>query len=259
MLRLPLALVLLLCAQLVQGAKLRQETVQAFDKYDQQVARRVQTDLDAGHLITGLTSEQISQLKRGEVVMMPMAGVPDISGGLLHDWVGAVFIPKATLTSTLALLEDYNNHKVTYKSEVTDSKLLSHTGNEFRAFMRFYKKKILAVTLDTEHVARYVSLSPTRAYSFSRSTKIAEVDDAGTRSEHEKPQGDDDGFLWRLNSYWRMEEKDGGTYVQCEAVSLTRDIPAGLGWLIKPFVTDVPRESLHNTLESTRRALTSGK
>ena len=106
--------------------------------------------------------------------------------------------------------------------------------------------------MDTEHDAHYVTLSPTRAYSTSRSTKITQVDDAGKPSEHHKPLGHDDGFLWAIDSFWRMEEKDGGVYVQCEAITLTRDVPTGFGWLIKPFLTEVPKESLYATLNSTR-------
>jgi hypothetical protein len=45
-------------------------------------------------------------------------------------------------------------------------------------------------------------------------------------------------------------------WVQCESVTLTRDIPFGLGWIVRPFVTDIPKESLTFTLETTRRALT---
>ena len=123
---------------------------------------------------------------------------------------------------------------------------------EFRAYLRFYKKKVFAVTLNTEHLAHYKTLSPTRAIQSSQTTRVAQVENAGTPKEHEKPVGDDDGYLWALNSYWRLEEKDHGVYIQCEAISLTRDIPSGLGWLIKPFVTEVPKESLHNTLEDTR-------
>jgi hypothetical protein len=81
------------------------------------------------------------------------------------------------------------------------------------------------------------------------------VEDPGKGNEHEKPPGDDDGFLWRMETWWRMVEADGGVYVQSEVVSLTRDIPAGLGWLIGPFVTSIPKESLTFTLDATRKAV----
>ena len=97
--------------------------------------------------------------------------------------------------------------------------------------------------------------SATRAHSRSTAVRIAQVENAGSRDEREKPPGDDGGFLWRMETWWRMEERDGGTYVQSESVSLTRDIPAGLGWLIRPFVTSIPRESLTFTLEATRRGV----
>ena len=63
------------------------------------------------------------------------------------------------------------------------------------------------------------------------------------------------GFLWRFNNYCSLEERDGGTYIQCESLSLTRDIPSGLGWLVKPFVTSIPKESLEFTLTAICAAL----
>jgi len=101
----------------------------------------------------------------------------------------------------------------------------------------------------------YRILAPDRAVSDSYSTRIAEVENAGGANESEKPVGDDHGFLWRLNSYWRFLERDGGVYVQLEAISLTRDIPTGLNWLVSPFVTSIPKESLVFTLARTREAL----
>jgi hypothetical protein len=60
--------------------------------------------------------------------------------------------------------------------------------------------------------------------------------------------------MWRLNSYWRFVERDGGVYIECQAVSLSRGIPVKwlLGWLIGPIVNDLPKESLLNTLTATR-------
>ena len=47
--------------------------------------------------------------------------------------------------------------------------------------------------------------------------------------------------------------------MQLEAISLTRDIPEGLGWLVRPFVTTIPKESLVFTLSRTREALAEGR
>jgi hypothetical protein len=102
---------------------------------------------------------------------------------------------------------------------------------------------------------KYIQLGPKRWRSISRSTKIAEVDNAGKASEREKPPGTGEGFLWRLNSYWRFEERDNGTWVECQAVSLSRDVPTGLGWVVEPIIRNLPKDSLENTLRATRDAL----
>jgi len=77
-----------------------------------------------------------------------------------------------------------------------------------------------------------------------RRCALPEVENAGKNNEREKTPGDDDGFMWRMETWWRVEERDGSVYVQSEVASLTRDIPAGLGWMIKPFVMGIPKESL---------------
>lgn len=113
------------------------------------------------------------------------------------------------------------------------------------------------MVLNTNHDVRYFPLGPARLHSRSYSTRIAEVADAGKPGEHEMPVGQDHGFLWRLYSYWRFQERDGGVYVECQAISLTRNVPTGLGWLIEPIIRNLPRESLANTLTATRQALTT--
>jgi len=125
----------------------------------------------------------------------------------------------------------------------------------FKCFLRLRQTKLLTVVLDTQYDVHYARLDSTRAYSRSYSTRVAEVESAAQPGEHEKPIGNDSGFLWRLNSYWRFREGDGGVYVQLEALSLTRDIPDGLGWLIRPFLTSIPRGSLVFTLSRTREGL----
>jgi hypothetical protein len=64
--------------------------------------------------------------------------------------------------------------------------------------------------------------------------------------------------LWRLNTYWSYEERDGGVYVQVESVSLTPSIPYGLGWAVGPYVESIPRESLEFTLRAVCNGLRNG-
>ena len=148
------------------------------------------------------------------------------------------------------MVQDYDHHKDVYKPEVIDSRVISHTGNDFRIYLRLLKKKVITVVLDTEHEVQYTPVDRTRWRSVSRTTKIAEVKNAGKPDEREMPPGTGEGFLWKLNSYWRFEERDGGTWMECEAVSLTRDVPTGLGWLDR---ADHPRPAEREPGEHARR------
>ena len=248
-----------------RAAELKPETDAAFNRYAQLSEQRMQGDLQSGSFlwVDGLPSQQreavSDRLKRGEVVTQGLetfergASMP-VPGGLIHHWMGVVFIPGGNLKQTLAVVQNYDEHSRIYAPRVVRSKMIQHNASDFKVFLRLRDTKIVTVVLDSEYDVHYVHLDSTRAYGDSHSTRIAEVESAGQPGEHEKPVGNDNGFLWRLNSYWRFCERDGGVYVQLEAVSLTRDIPDGLGWLIRPFVTSIPRDSLVFTLNATRKA-----
>jgi hypothetical protein len=179
----------------------------------------------------------------------------DVPDGLIHHWIGATFVRGATLERGVALLQDYDNHAELFAPMVTRSRLLKRSGDTFVSFLRFRQKKVITVVVNTENEAHFSRPGPGRAEARIRSTRIAEVDNPDTPQESEKPVGNDGGYLWRLNTYWRVLEADGGIYVQCESVTLTRGIPVGFGWLIRPFVTSIPRESLEFTLETSRKLL----
>jgi len=237
------------------AAELKPQTVAAFDRYVQQAEQRM--DGRKSFLWAGESAARARRVRQGEMVIEPATGTPEtpVIGGLVHDWVGAVFIPGATLEQTLAVGQDYNRHKDIYRPEVLDSRILARTDNDFRVYLRLLKKKVVTVVLDTEHEVHYEPVDGTRWRSRSRSTKIAEVKNAGQRDEHELPPGTGAGYLWRMNSYWRYEERDGGTWVECEAISLTRDMPTGLGWLIEPVIRGLTRDSLASTLRETRASV----
>ena len=248
------------------AAQLTPETTAAFDHYVELSEQRMSQELNSGSFlrVDGLPQPQrdarYQQLKSGEVITDRLRtldhGTPiPVPHGLIHHWMGTIFIPGATLAQTLAFVEDYDNQYKFYAPEVQRSKLVQRNGDQFKVFLRLQKKKIITVILNTDDDVKYTLLGPDRATSDSRSTRIAEVEDSGKPNESEKPVGDDSGFLWRLNSYWRFLQRDGGTYVQLEAISLTRDIPTGLSWLVSPFVTSIPQESLVFTLTRTREAL----
>jgi hypothetical protein len=246
-------------AQLAKTVQLKPQTVEAFDVYIREAEAAMEQTLHDGStfLWSDLCSERTQQVQKGQVVAQFWAGrgpviVPD---GLIHDWIGATLIPDTSVEDTLALIQDYDNHKNIYKPEVIASRLISHHGNNFQIYLRLLKKKFITVVLDTDHEVHYHSLDRSHCVCRSFTTRIAEVKDAGSPKEKVLPPDTGYGFLWRLYSYWRFLERDGGVYVECRAISLTRDVPSGLGWAIEPIIQKLPKEALINTLEATRRGL----
>jgi hypothetical protein len=242
-------------------------TAEAFHRYVRLSEIRNDTELQRGTgllWIDGLAASErtpaYEDLKRGAVKMRKLetlenGAVIECPGGMIHHWVGLAFMPGAKLQDVLEVLQDYNRHAVYYAPDVERSKIESRDGDHFRVFLRFRRHKVVTVVLDTEHDVQYFRDSETQAHSRSSAVRIAQVENPGKDDEREKTPGDDDGFLWRMDTWWRMVERDGGVYVQSEVVSLTRNIPAGLAWLIGPFVTSIPKESLAFTLEATRKAV----
>ena len=249
---------------------MKPETAAAFDRYIRATEAEHAADLSKGVflVIDGLPDparkEAYARLRQGQLYIEPLHtkenGHPiPIRGGLVHHWVGAIFIPGARLSEVLAVLQNYDNQKNIYKPYVRRSKLLEHNGNKYRIYLQFYHKSIATVVINANFDVDYATPGPTRAMSQAYSTRIAEVENPDKRNEHELPVGNDHGYLWRLDNYWRVEEKDGGAYVQVESVALTRSIPAVAAWLINPLVRSIPRSVLSSLLTATREAVLSGQ
>ncbi|SRR5579864_250346 len=246
-------------AQAAETVQLKEATLDAFAEYIREAEAGMDRTLheEGAFLWSDGDAERAQKIRKGDTVAQFWSGtrpvtVPD---GLVHDWIGATIIPGATVAQTLALIQDYDNHKNIYKPEVIDSKLISRRGNDFQIFLRLLKKKIITVVLDTDHDVHYSQPAAGRWCCRSYTTRIAEVEDAGTPQEKVLARDTGYGFLWRLYSYWRLQERDGAVFAECRAISLTRDVPLGLGWIMEPIIRKLPRESLINTLESTRRGV----
>ena len=267
-------LTLLLCvavgSAVVAAAELKPATAAAFDRYARLTEQRIQAELASGRdflwidtLPQNRRAETAGGLKHGGVIIEKLQtrdGTRDIEvpDGLIHHWVGTVFVPGAAVKQTVALMQDYNRHSQYFAPAIARSKLLERNGNRFRVALRFHVKKVITVTMDTENEAEFFHPSADRAHSRIRSTRVTEIADAGTPQEQPKPAGEENGFMWNLNTYWRFAERDGGTYIQCESLTLTRDVPFALAWIIRPIVTQMPRESLTFTLAKARQALLAG-
>jgi hypothetical protein len=236
-----------------RAADLRPETIAAFERYVRLTEQRM-----AGNPYAGVADRPRGALFIEPVVTRDRGEEIDVPDGLIRHWVGAVFVPGATVDEAMALLQDYDRHAEIYAPTVDRSRVLARNGNTFKVYLRFMMKKVITVVVNSEHEARFMRDGPDRARSRIASTRIAEVENAGMPEEREKPVGRDGGYLWRLNTYWRFLERGNGVHVECESITLTRGIPAGFGWLVRPFVTSIPRESLTFTLEKTRARLAAG-
>jgi hypothetical protein len=249
------------------AAEPKPAALRGFEQYVQQTEQRIAGEVRAAgaflwvdELPATRRDQARERLRRGEVVIerverRPAGGGISTPGAMIHHWMGTVLIPGATLAEVLRTIQDYDRHQEYFRPEVERSRTLRHDGNDYTVYLRLKRIKVITVVLDSEHQVRYLRLDAARAYSESHSTRIAELEHPGEAGERALPAGDDHGFLWRLNSYWRFLETSEGVYVQCEAVSLTRDVPAGLGWLIGPFIESIPKESLQFTLQSARAAV----
>jgi len=245
------------------ATELQNRTIQAFDRYVQLTEARLNgsapflwidglPDAKRRQALDTVRKQQLS-IERPETKDNGRA--IDAPGGMIHHWVGTAFVPGASIDEALALLQNYDAHQRIYAPTVAASKLQSRDGDRFRFFLRFVMKKVITVVLNSEHEAVFRRPAADRAEGWIHSTRIAELENPGTPTEREMPVGNDGGYLWRLNTYWRLLVRDGGLYIHCESVSLSRSIPTGFGWIVGPFVTSIPRESLTFTLETTRKHL----
>jgi hypothetical protein len=246
-------------AGLCLAVDLKPETIEAFDRYIASTEAKMQPRWSGEHFLWFDDSPDIRlRLLAGAVVAEPIQGngIVTLPGGLIQDWIGAVFVPKTTLKETLRVVQDYPQHAQVYKPDVTEVKVLSHAGNDFTIRTRVVKSKFfIADVLNIDNQIRFVRVDPTRVYSRSASQRVTEIGNPGRQNEHELPPGHDRGLMWRINGYWFFEESDGGVFITCESITLTRDIPFLMAKLLSPIVHELPAEALKNSLEQTRKAI----
>lgn len=192
-------------------------------------------------------------LRQGELIveqLTPATGVV-LPGALMHHWRGTAFTAGAKAADFERLLKNFNAYPEVFSPEVLQARVLTQDGDRLQAWMRVRQHHVITVVMDTTYDVTFERLDAQQGYSISRSTRISELDS----KDRALSSGEEHGFLWRQNTYWSYEERDGGLYIQVESVSLTRSIPVGLGWVVGPFVESVPQESLEFTLRSVCNAL----
>lgn len=251
------------------ATELRQETTEAFNQYARITEDRMTEGLRESRAFLWVDTlpelqrdKLYTQLRQGNIVIEQLETLENekrirVPNGLIHHWLALGFIPGVTLQQVLAFMQDYDHHEGIYKPDVLRSRLLSADGNNFKVYLRLQQKAVITAVFNAEFDVTYLTLDKNRAHSQSHSTRIAELENPDRSDEREKPVGNDRGFLWRLYSYWRFQEKDSGVYVQLESVALSRSVPVLLAWVVNPYLKSIPRAYLSRLLISTRAALTN--
>ena len=252
----------------VAAADLTPATAAAFDRYARLTEQRINAEVarTAGFLWIDTLPESrraevLRGLQQGGVIierLQTLDGSKEIDGaGRPHPSLGRDGVRAAgrrqRSSGDDAGLRSPLAHTSRRRSPA--SKLLEHDGNRFRVALRFHVKKIISVTMDTENEAEF--FHPGRRPRAQPHPQHAGGGNrrCGDAPGKPMPAGEENGFMWNLNTYWRFLERDGGTYIQCESLTLTRDVPFALAWIIRPIVTQMPKESLTFTLAKAREAL----
>ena len=247
---------------LAQTDTLQPQTLAAWNEYIQATNARLEHDIHEGNSFLAIDRDPglSARLRSGEIAISAAGndGHAAVPRGLVTDWVGDIFVPNARLGDVVAQLNDYDRYRQFFKPTVVDAHLLSHAGAEYR-FSLVLQKKVLFVmpVLEGEYESQTTKLDDHRWYTVSQTTRLQDVENYGEPRQRKLPPDQGHGYIWRIYNITRFEERDGGVYIEIEAIALSRDVPAGLHWLIDPVVRRLPKNSLAATLQQTRDAVTA--
>jgi hypothetical protein len=244
------------------AADLKPETIQAWNEYVRAAEERnlKHVSQETPFLTIDALPAEATKLRQGDIIASPAApNVPvKVPAGLIHDWTGAIFIPNVEVRDVLQVVRDYGRYKTVYQPNVVSAKPLETSEWEDRFSMVVMNKSFFAKSaLDSDYHSTFTRLDDQRWYSVSETTRVQEVAEFGGPSQYMLPQDHGTGIIWRLHSIARYQERDGGVYVELEAIALSRDIPGGMRWLVEPIVRRVSRSSLVASLQETADALHS--
>jgi hypothetical protein len=244
----------------VNAASLEPSTSKAWEEYVESASKGMEQRLRAGKTFLWVDEvpDRLARIRAGEVVVSPVGAQNPkrVPSGLIHDWVGAAFIPHVTLKDVLEVVSDYARYKDFYHPTVTDSKVIATNEAKDRFSMLLVNRSLLLKTaFDTDYESCYVHVDDRHGYSVSRTTRIQEIEEYGAASQHTLHEGEGSGVIWRLFGIARYIERDGGVYIELEAIGLSRDIPGSLRWLVEPMIRHVSRGSLSTSLRQTENAV----
>ena len=246
------------------AATLKPETKEAWDAYLQAANAAMQARLQPGAHFLWLDEEPERREEvrsKGPYIAPVSRDIPRrVPHGLIHDWLGAGFLPDTKIEDILMVVRDYDHYKNMYHPGVIDSMSRGSDGMKDLFSMRLANRSVVAKTaLDAECEVSYIRVDDQHWYGISNTTRIVELDKFGTPEQRTLPEDEGTGLIWRLSSITRLEERDGGVYAELEALALSRDIPAAFRVFVTPIVRRVSRDSLATSLHQTKVAIDANK
>jgi hypothetical protein len=240
-----------------QAAELKPATVQAWDGYVRTVnsgmSRRAAGETP--FLWVDESPDLLRRVQAGEV-LVAAHDLGKVPHGLLHHWMGAMFLRNVTLDDVTRVLHDYDRYAEFYRPFVVKSKLVEDAGDRQKITMVMVQKAFsVTAAVEADDEIRVTKLDANRLYSSSNSVRIQEIANYGRRDEQLLPEGQGPGYIWRTFGITRLVERDGGVYVEMETIALSRGIPFEFRWLIKPVTEKLPREIMFDTLNKTKAAV----
>jgi len=248
--------------QAANAASLQPTTSKAWEAYVESANKEITQRLSAARTFLWADEEpnRLARIRAGEIVVSPVGPeIPKrVPSGLIHHWIGAVFMSHVKLEDVLRVVRDYSRYKDVYKPAVADSKVITSGNEKDRFSMRLVNKSWIRITAyDIDFESYLVHLDDRHVYGVSRATRIQEIEAYGAAAQHTLNENEGSGIIWRLWSTSRYLERDGGVYIELEALALSRDIPRSLRWLVEPIVRHVSRVSLSTSLRQTQKAVST--
>ena len=239
------------------AAELKQKTLQVWEAYIQS-ANLAMEQRAAGRspfLWVDESPDLLRRVRSGELVVSNRDHA-DVPSGLIHHWVGAMFLPGATLDEVNAVFNDYDHYPDFYRPRVVKVKVVTQT-DDYQRITMLVAQRAFGVTgaVEADNEVHICKLDARRVYSLSNATRVQEIVHYGQPEERLSSENQGPGYVWRTASMNRLEQRDGGVYIEMEMISLSRGIPMGFGWLIKPLIEHMPRTVMLETLNDTRNAV----
>ncbi len=238
------------------AAELQSETVRAWEDYVRSATASTQQRVASSATFIWIDEfpDRAQRVREGEILVAPVAW-RKVPSGLIHHWIGAVFIPNARLEDLIGVLRNYEAYRDYYPPSVLEARSVSQSRFDDRFCVLLMNKALVrTLALEGEYESTYVPLDDHRWYSISRSARLQEIENYGRPDERRLAPGEGSGYIWRLFTISRFQERGAGVVAEIEVIALSRPVQAAVRWFVDPIIQQVAKSSLTKSLRQMRAA-----